>query len=187
MVSVCSAFALSARCLNVVEIDGADDNQSFFAEERGRTRAAIFDLAGCCARVHGEHGRLRGWISGAQSGGVVNTVTKSGGPMRLHGEAYCLRTRNSSRSAAYHAWLRNEYDVHTERCRRTTVCQHVSVSKPKDNFARSSLASAAGGALIKDKLFWFYAFDQNSARNFPGFGKAARPRQLFFVRFLIPL
>jgi hypothetical protein len=34
------SFRAISPLLNVVEIDGADDNQAFFAEERGRTRAS---------------------------------------------------------------------------------------------------------------------------------------------------
>ena len=35
-----------------------------------------------------------------------------------------------------------------------------------------------GGALIKDKLFWFYAFDA-FRRNFPGTAKANNPGAFF--------
>jgi hypothetical protein len=48
--------------------------------------------------------------------------------------------------------------------------------KPKD--WRKRWGFGAGGPLIKDKLFWFYAYDQYR-RNFPGVAKPASPAAFF--------
>jgi hypothetical protein len=44
--------------LNNVEIDGADDNQAYYAEERGRTREAYSTSGQRGPRVRGQHRRL---------------------------------------------------------------------------------------------------------------------------------
>src|SRR5258705_522750 len=90
------SFRAISPLLNVVEIDGADDNQAFFAEERGRTRAGC-STAQSAVREFTVNTGVYSADFGRAVGGVVNTVTKSGGN-QLHGEAY-FYNRNSSRSA----------------------------------------------------------------------------------------
>src|SRR5262249_46250974 len=72
--------------LNNNTVDGADNNQAFFSEERGRTRisystseASIQEFQINTANYSAEYGRA--------AGGVVNAVTKSGGH-QLHGNAF---------------------------------------------------------------------------------------------------
>ena len=63
--------------LNNSTVDGADDNQAYFSEERGRTRAsysvsqaAVQEFQVNASNYSAEYGRA--------AGGVINTVTKSG-------------------------------------------------------------------------------------------------------------
>ncbi|MGA3101488.1 MAG: TonB-dependent receptor, partial [Terracidiphilus sp.] len=72
--------------LNNVEIDGADDNQAFFAEERGRTREA-YSTAGSAVREFAVNTGVYSAEYGRAAGGVVTSVTKSG-TNQLHGQAY---------------------------------------------------------------------------------------------------
>ncbi len=72
--------------LNNNTVDGADNNQAFFSEERGRTRisystseAAIQEFQINTSNYSAEYGR--------SAGGVVNAVTKSG-TNQLHGQAF---------------------------------------------------------------------------------------------------
>jgi Carboxypeptidase regulatory-like domain len=81
---------LSFRGINVLlnnnTIDGVDNNQAFFSEERGRTRigysttqAAVQEFQVNTSNYAAEYGRA--------AGGVVNTVTRSGGN-QFHGQAF---------------------------------------------------------------------------------------------------
>ena len=160
------SFRAISALLNVVEIDGADDNQAFFAEERGRTRAG-YSTSQAAVREFTVNTGVYGADFGRAVGGVVNTVTKSGGN-QLHGEAY-FYNRNSSRSAFVPGASNTTFNP-------TTGQYITSPYRPKDN--RNQLGFAVGGPLIKDKLFWFYAFDE-FRRNFPGTAKANNPSAFF--------
>src|SRR5260370_37723984 len=79
--------------LNNNTVDGADNNQAFFSEERGRTRAgystpmtAVDEFQVNTSNYSSEYGR--------SAGGVVNTVTKSG-TNTIHGETYYYRRHNT--------------------------------------------------------------------------------------------
>ncbi|HEX9202194.1 MAG TPA: TonB-dependent receptor [Acidobacteriaceae bacterium] len=160
------SFRAISPLLNVIEVDGADDNQAFFAEERGRTRAGYSTSQGAVREFTVNTG-VYGADFGRAVGGVVNTVTKSGGN-QLHGEAY-FYNRNSSRSAKVPGAANTVFN--------STTNQYVtSPYRPKDN--RNQYGFAVGGPLVKDKLFWFYAFDAYR-RNFPGTAKANNPGAFF--------
>src|SRR2546422_3928824 len=72
--------------LNNNTVDGGDNNQAFFSEERGRTRlsyvisqASISEFQVNTANYSAEYGRA--------AGGVVNAITKSG-TNKFHGSAF---------------------------------------------------------------------------------------------------
>src|SRR5215469_15304140 len=90
------SFRAISPLLNNVQIDGADDNQAFFSEERGRTRAG-YSTSQAAVREFQVNTGVYSAELGRAVGGVVNSVTKSGGNT-LHGEIY-FYNRNSSRSA----------------------------------------------------------------------------------------
>ncbi len=126
-------------------IDGADNNQAFFSEARGRTRisytisqAAVKEFQVGLSNFSAEFGRA--------AGGTVNAVTKSG-TNDFHGEGFYF-LRDKSLMA---------YDARTK-----------ALGQPKPPERRQQFGGSFGGPIKKDKLFFFGNYDQQK-RNFPGF------------------
>ncbi|HLI75648.1 MAG TPA: carboxypeptidase regulatory-like domain-containing protein [Acidobacteriaceae bacterium] len=139
--------------LNNVEIDGADDNQAYFSEERGRTREA-YSTSEDAVREFQVNTGVYSAEFGRAAGGVINSVTKSGSN-QLHGEAYFYDRQSSW--GAYNP-------LATISALNSAGTLVTTPYKPKD--LRKIWGFAAGGALIKDKLFWYYTYDQHH-RLFP--------------------
>ncbi|HEY8413270.1 MAG TPA: TonB-dependent receptor, partial [Pyrinomonadaceae bacterium] len=139
--------------LNNNTIDGGDNNQAFFAEERGRTRisysisqAAIREFQVNTSSYSAEYGR--------SAGGVVNAITKSG-TNEFHGGAFYYQRNNK--------WgARNPLAFRQELI--NGVFTPVGY-KPKD--VRHQFGGTIGGPIVKDKAFFFFSYDQQK-RNFPG-------------------
>ena len=72
--------------LNNIEIDGADDNDAYYAEERGRTREA-YSTSGSAVREFAVNTGVYSAEYGRAAGGVITSVTKSGSNA-IHGQAY---------------------------------------------------------------------------------------------------
>ena len=162
------SFRGQSTLLNNVTFDGADDNQAFFSEERGRTRvgystakASIQEFQVNTSNYSVEYGR--------SAGGVVNAVTKSG-TNKFHGEAYFY-----DRDAGWGA--KNPFTTRAVQVSTTPLAYQVQVFKPKD--WRKQTGIGIGGPIIKDKLFFFFAFDK-FLRNFPGIGAPSSPT-LFYA------
>jgi Carboxypeptidase regulatory-like domain len=139
--------------LNNVEIDGADDNQAYYAEERGRTREA-YSTSGSAVREFAVNSGVYSAEYGRAAGGVVTSVTKSGSN-HLHGQVYFYD--RESNWAGY-----NDFSKLTA-LNPTTNTYVASPIKPED--LRKIYGFTAGGPLIKDKLFWIYTYDQHSRIN----------------------
>jgi outer membrane receptor protein involved in Fe transport len=150
--------------LNNVEIDGADDNQAFFAEERGRTREA-YSTSGNAVREFAVNTGVYSAEYGRAAGGVVTSVTKSG-TNALHGEAYFFDKESN--------W--NAYNNYTKVTSLVNGQNVSKVIKPKD--LRKIYGFTVGGPLIKDKLFWIYTYDQHS-HVFPVVGVPSSPSQFY--------
>ncbi len=139
--------------LNNNTVDGGDNNQAFFAEERGRTRisysisqAAIREFQVNTSSYSAEYGR--------SAGGVTNAVTKSG-TNDFHGSAFYYQRNNK--------WgARNP---------RSFITQNIGgiftpvAFKPVD--VRHQFGGAVGGPIVHDKAFFFFSYDEQR-RNFPG-------------------
>jgi hypothetical protein len=137
--------------MNNVEIDGADDNNAYFSEERGRTRAAYSTSENAVQEFEINTGVYSAQY-GRAAGGVINSVTKSG-TNQLHGEVFF-----------------NDLDRGFGAYVPGSVSPTGAPLKPKD--LRKIYGGTLGGALIKDKLFWIYTYDQAS-HTFPAIAKAA--------------
>jgi hypothetical protein len=150
--------------LNNVMIDGADDNQAYYAEERGRTREA-YSTSSAAVREFAVNTGVYSAEYGRAAGGVITSVTKSG-TNKIHGSAY-FWDRESKWAAM------NNYTTLTSVVNGVNVTSHI---KPKD--MRKIYGFTAGGPLIKDKLFWIYTYDQHS-RLFPVVGVPSSPATFY--------
>ncbi len=72
--------------LNNNTVDGADDNQAYFSEARGRTRAS-YSITQATIQEFQVNTSNYAAQYGRSAGGVINTVTKSG-TNQLHGELF---------------------------------------------------------------------------------------------------
>ncbi|MBV9180089.1 MAG: carboxypeptidase regulatory-like domain-containing protein, partial [Acidobacteria bacterium] len=125
--------------LNNNTVDGADNNQAFFSEERGRTRAgyssakaAVQEFQVNTSNYSAEYGR--------SAGGVINTVTKSG-TNSLHGEMYFYDRDNN--------WgATNPFTLLTTQTAPGVFT--TMLYKPKD--WRKMSGFAVGGPVKHDKL-----------------------------------
>jgi len=159
------SFRGMALTQNNNTIDGADNNQVFFAQERGGTRAgystsqvAIQEFQVNNSNYSSEYGRA--------AGGVANTVTKSG-TNNLHGELFFYDRDNGFGAT-------NPYTLIT-----TQNAAGTFVSAPqKIKDWRKQFGFGVGGPLLRNRLFWFYAFDDYK-RNFPLVAQAGSPNTFF--------
>ncbi|MCL5098904.1 MAG: TonB-dependent receptor [Candidatus Omnitrophica bacterium] len=129
-------------------IDGADNNQAFFSEAKGRTRLsyaisteAVQEFQVGTSAFSAQYGR--------SAGGVVNAVTKSG-TNTLHGGFFYM-IRDDSVNAAN--------PVGGPQLLALGLSE-----KPKDR--RQQFGPSVGGAIKRDKLFYFLSYDQQK-RTFP--------------------
>jgi hypothetical protein len=157
--------------LNNVEIDGADDNDAYYSEERGRTREA-YSTSENAVREFAVNTGVYSAEYGRAAGGVINSVTK-GGTNDFHGTLY-FYDRESN-------W--NAFQAHTlETVANYTPGNPIPTSftqihyKPED--VRKIYGFTVGGPIIKDKLFFMDTYDQHS-RIFPAIGSPGTPATFF--------
>lgn len=159
------SFRGISTLLNNNTIDGADNNQAFFSEERGRTRipystakAAVQEFQVNTSNFSAEYGRA--------AGGVINTITRSGSN-NYHGEVYFYDRDNE--------W--GATNPFTKITRQTAPGVFTSSAyKPAD--VRKMWGFGMGGPIVKDKLFFYFAADRYT-RNFPGTAVPASPGAFF--------
>lgn len=160
------SFRGQSTLMNNVTVDGADDNQAYFSEERGRTRAgystakaSIQEFQVNTSNYSSEYGR--------SAGGVVNSITKSGGN-QFHGDLYFF-----DRDAEWAGSVATT----TQNVQLTPggpfVAQHF---KPTD--VRKQYGGAIGGPIFRDKLFFFFAGDRFQ-RNFPAVAAVSAPGSFY--------
>jgi hypothetical protein len=125
--------------LNNVEIDGADDNQAYFSEERGRTREGYSTTPGAVREFDVNTGVYSAQY-GRATGAVINSVTRSG-TNQIHGTV-----NFNDLDRGFGAYVPGSVSAAGEPL------------KPKD--LRKIYGFSAGGPLIKNKLFWFYTYNQ---------------------------
>jgi len=139
--------------LNNSTVDGGDNNQAFFSEERGRTRSAYSISQGAIREFQVNTSNFAAEY-GRSAGGVINAITKSG-TNEFHGSAF-LYDRNNKWGA------RNPNSFINQLI--NGVSTRVAL-KPED--VRYQFGGTIGGPIVKNKAFFFFSYDQQK-RNFPG-------------------
>jgi hypothetical protein len=149
--------------LNNSTVDGGDNNQAFFSEERGRTRSAYSISQGAIrefqvntSNYSAEYGR--------SAGGVINAITKSG-TNEFHGSGF-IYDRNNKWGARNPNTFINQLV--------NGVSTRVAL-KPED--VRYQFGGTIGGPIVKDKAFFFFSYDEQK-RNFPGVAVFSTPGYL---------
>ncbi len=151
------SFRGQSTLLNNITFDGADDNQKFFSEERGRTRAGystdkwvVQEFQVNTSNYSTEYGRA--------AGGVVNAVSKSGSN-EFHGEGYLFY-----RDAVWGAF--NDFTFLTSSTGQKTPIKPIDI--------RRQYGFEVGGPILRDKLFFLVAADRFN-HNFPGISVPSNP------------
>jgi hypothetical protein len=152
-----NSFRGLSSLMNNHTLDGTDNNNTFFSEERGRTRiqysvsqAAVREFQVNNTNFSAEYGRA--------AGGVINTVTKSG-TNEFRGEVF-LFDRD------------NRWGARNPSALLPVAGGTFIAVKPKD--VRYQFGAAVGGPIVKNKLFFFVSYDQQK-RNFPGVATPLTP------------
>ncbi|MBS1788113.1 MAG: TonB-dependent receptor [Acidobacteria bacterium] len=118
---------------NNISLDGGDYNNGFFAEQAGGQRAAIDIPIGAIKEFQVVSSGASAEF-GRSAGGVINVITKSGGN-QLRGDLF-----------------------HFQRLEALT--SDTADGKPLKDFHREQFGGNIGGAIKKDRAFFFGAFEQ---------------------------
>ncbi len=118
---------------NNISLDGGDYNNGFFAEQAGGQRAAI-DIPIGAIKEFQVIATGASAEFGRAGGGFVNAITKSGGN-QLRGDVF-----------------------HFQRLEALT--SNTADGKPLKDFHREQFGGNIGGPIVKEKAFFFGAFEQ---------------------------
>jgi hypothetical protein len=126
-------FAGQRGIFNNVSLDGGDYNNGFFGEQAGGQRAAI-DITLEAVKEFQVVATGASAEFGRTAGGVINVITKSG-TNEVHGSLF-----------------------HFQRLEALTA--KTSDGKKLNDFHREQFGGTIGGPIVKDKTFYFFAFEQ---------------------------
>jgi hypothetical protein len=131
------SFAGVDRVFNNIQVDGADNNNAYFGEIRGRTRAPFQFSQETIQEFRVANNNFSAEF-GHAAGGIVNAITRSG-TNEWHGGGFYY-VRDSIFNA--NGWFNNAN----------------SIARPPER--RQQFGGNIGGPLLKDKLFFFLNYDQ---------------------------
>ncbi len=118
---------------NNISLDGGDYNNGFFGEQVGGQRASV-DITLEAVKEFQVIATGASAEFGRTAGGIVNVITKSG-TNELHGSLF-----------------------HFQRLEALTA--DTSDGQPLTDFHREQFGGTIGGPFVKDKMFYFLAFEQ---------------------------
>lgn len=126
-------FAGQRGIFNNISLDGGDYNNGFFGEQAGGQRAAI-DIPLDAIKEFQVIATGASAEFGRTAGGVINVISKSG-TNNLHGSLF-----------------------HFQRLESLTA--NTSDGRPLTDFHREQFGGTIGGPIVRDKAFFFGAFEQ---------------------------
>jgi hypothetical protein len=126
-------FSGQRGIFNNVSLDGGDYNNGFFGEQAGGQRAAI-DITLEAVQEFQVVATGAPAEFGRSAGGIVNVISKSG-TNEVHGSVFHFQ-------------------------RLEALSSHTSDGKPLKDFRREQFGGTIGGPIKKDKMFFFFAFEQ---------------------------
>ena len=128
---------------NQNSVDGANNNQAFFSEARGRAIGAPYIYSSDSIKEYEVNTSNYGAEYGQAAGGVVNAVTKSGSN-QFHGDAFYMLRYPSL----------NALDPLS---RFSALESHLVPTQPVHQ--QQQFGGSIGGPIIKDRLFFFGTYD----------------------------
>jgi hypothetical protein len=126
-------FAGQRGTANNISLDGGDYNNGFFGEQSGGQRP-VTDITMAAIKEFQVVATGGTAEFGRTAGGVVNVITKSG-TNDVHGEVFYFQ-------------------------RHENLTANDSRGRPLRDFDRKQFGGAIGGPIVKDKAFFFGAFEQ---------------------------
>ncbi len=126
-------FAGQRGIFNNISLDGGDYNNGFFGEQAGGQRAAI-DIPLDAIKEFQVIATGASAEFGRTAGGVINVISKSG-TNNLHGSLFHFQ-------------------------RLESLSADTSDGKPLTDFHREQFGGTLGGPIVKNKVFFFGAFEQ---------------------------
>jgi hypothetical protein len=126
-------FSGQRGIFNNVSLDGGDYNNGFFGEQAGGQRAAV-DISLEAVKEFQVIATGASAEFGRTAGGVINVISKSG-TNDLHGSLFYFQ-------------------------RLKALTSNTSDGKPLTGFHREQFGGTVGGPIKKDKVFYFFAFEQ---------------------------
>src|ERR1041384_2514140 len=126
-------FAGQRGIFNNISLDGGDYNNGFFGEQAGGKRAAI-DIPLDAIKEFQVIATGASAEFGRSAGGIINVISKSG-TNNVHGSLFHFQ-------------------------RLEALAAHTSDGKPLTDFHREQFGGTFGGPIVKDKIFYFGAFEQ---------------------------
>ena len=126
-------------------VDGANNNQQFFSEARGRSIGAPYVFPVDAIREFESSATGYSAELGGAAGGIINAITKSGGN-EFHGDAY-----EYYRTPGF-----NALDPLSKYSGRLTNNPYLLTQPVK---VQHQFGASVGGPILKDRLFFHFTYD----------------------------
>jgi hypothetical protein len=150
---------------NNSSVDGVSNQQAFFSEDRGRTAVAYTYSLDAVKEFNVSSNSYSAEFGGA-AGGQVNSITKSGANA-MHGDLFYYLRYPSLNALDPFAKTHGGTPVNGACTGGTTLSAEVNQCiAPPSEHQRQQFGGSLGGAIIKDKLFYFVNYD-GQRRVFP--------------------